>query len=150
ALGGILYHLLTARAPFQAESLEAIVTQVIHTEPIAPRLLNPAVPHDLETICLKCLEKEPARRYPTAQALADELNRFLNHEPIHARPVGLAGRVGRWCRRKPVVAGLVIALLVLGVVGATAVLWQWRRAELHARGQTRDVCVRSSSCTWRT
>jgi len=75
-LGGILYHLLTARAPFQAESLEAVVTQVIHTEPIPPRMLNAAAPPDLETICLKCLEKEPAKRYATAQELAAELDRF--------------------------------------------------------------------------
>src|SRR5690349_11306994 len=76
-LGGILYYLLTARAPFQAESLEAIITRVINSEPIAPRLLNPAVPLDMENICLKCLEKDPARRYASAQELAEDLEHFL-------------------------------------------------------------------------
>ena len=76
ALGGILYHLLTARAPFQADSLEHLITQVLHAEPVSPRLLNPSIPRDLETITLKCLEKEPSRRYQTAQELADELGSF--------------------------------------------------------------------------
>src|SRR6266404_398959 len=92
ALGAILYHLLTARAPFQAESLPAMVNLVLNTEPVPPRLLNPGVPRDLETICLKCLEKEPARRYSTAQELAEELGRFLNGRPVHARPIGSAGK----------------------------------------------------------
>ena len=138
-LGGILYHLLTARAPFQAESLEGIVTQVLNTEPVPPRLLNPVVPRDLETICLKCLEKEPAKRYPTAQALADELDRFLSHEPIHARPVSRTERAWRWCRRKPAVAGFGVAtavLLLAFAIGAPIALWrinsEKRRAEQEA------------------
>jgi eukaryotic-like serine/threonine-protein kinase len=104
-LGWILYFLLTACAPFQAESLEAIVTQVINTEPISPRLLNPAVPLDLETICLKCLEKEPSKRYASAEEAGLELTRFLRDEPILARAVGRAERGWRWCRRNPLVDG---------------------------------------------
>src|SRR5262245_25325723 len=104
ALGGILYYLLTARAPFQADSLEHLLSQVLNTEPVSPRLLNPSVPRDLETITLKCLEKEPSRRYRTAQELADELGRFLRHEPIRARPVKAPEKVWRWCRRKPALA----------------------------------------------
>src|SRR5262245_9582715 len=86
ALGGILYYLVTARAPFQADSLEHLITQVLNAEPVSPRLLNPSIPRDLETITLKCLEKETSRRYPTAQELADELGRVLRQEPIRSRP----------------------------------------------------------------
>src|SRR5205823_5389172 len=80
-LGAILYYLLTARPPFQAESLASIVAQVLKNEPVAPRTLNPSIPRDLETICLKCLSKESAKRYGTAGELAEELNRFLKYEP---------------------------------------------------------------------
>jgi len=132
ALGGILYYLLTARAPFQAESLEHIVTQVLEAEPVAPRLLNPSIPKDLERITLKCLEKEPFRRYQTAQELADELNRFLRHEPIHARPITPPEKLWRWGRRKPMLATLIVLLHLVGAVGLTGILWQWRRAEQYA------------------
>jgi eukaryotic-like serine/threonine-protein kinase len=117
-LGAILYYLLTARAPCQAESLEGIVTEVLQTETVSPRLLTPGVPADLETICLKCLEKEPARRYQTAQELADELGRFLQDKPIHARPVTSVARLWRRCRRNPALASLSAAIVVLGLVFA--------------------------------
>lgn len=138
ALGGILYYLLTARAPFQAESLEAVVTQVIHSEAIAPRLLNPSVPRDLETICLKCLEKEPVKRYATAKHLAEELTRFLNHQPIQARPVTRAERAWRWCRRKPVVASLgaaTLALFLAVAIGAPIAAYRIDRERLRAERQ---------------
>jgi WD40 repeat protein len=92
-------------------------------------LLNPSVPRDLETICLKCLEKEPSRRYPTAKALAGELGRFLANEPIQARPLGPAGKVWRWCRRKPQVASLTCTVILTFLLGFAGVLWQWREAE---------------------
>ena len=133
ALGATLYHLLTGRPPFQAESLAQTLDLVLHAEPVAPRLLNPGLPRDLETICLKCLEKEPSRRYPTAQALADELARFLAGEPIQARPLGPVGKVGRWCQRKPQMASLAAAAALLFVLGFTGVLGMWRRAELQRR-----------------
>ncbi|MBI3417029.1 MAG: hypothetical protein HY043_17190 [Verrucomicrobia bacterium] len=124
-LGGIVYFLLTARPPFQGETLEATLHAALHVEPIAPRLLNASVPRDLETICLKCLEKEPAKRYASAQELADELGRFLKDEPIHARPITRTERAWRWCRRKPAVAALsaattfgVIAIAIISTVAA--------------------------------
>lgn len=113
ALGGILYYLLVARAPFHGETLEATLHQVLNKDPLSPRLLNSSVPLDLETICLKCLQKEPGRRYATAQDLADELGRFLRQEPIHARPVGHVEKVWRWARRHPAVASLSAATLML-------------------------------------
>ena len=121
-LGAILYHLLTGRPPFQTASLNEAIQQVTQVEPVAPRLLNPSVPVDLETICLKCLEKETGRRYPTAQMVADELCRFLNGESIQARPVGMLERFWRWCRRKPLVASLC-AVTAAAIVGGLFVSW---------------------------
>jgi WD40 repeat protein/serine/threonine protein kinase len=129
ALGATLYHLLTGRPPFQAESLAQTLDLVLHADPLSPRLLNPSVPRDLETICLTCLEKEPGRRYPTAQALADELNRFLANDPIQARPLGPTGKVWRWCRRKPQVASLAVVAILTFLLGFAGVVWQWRRSE---------------------
>jgi hypothetical protein len=129
ALGGILYYLLTARAPFQADSLEQVISQVLHADPVSPRLLRPSLPRDLETITLKCLEKEPSRRYQTAQELADELGRVLHHEPIRARPITQPEKLWRWCRRKPALAtalGFALAALAIGLATTS---WQWRRAE---------------------
>ena len=115
SLGALLYHLLTARPPFAAATTHEIVHQVLNTEPVGPRSLNPSVPRDLETICLKCLEKDPRRRYRTAQELADELRRFLRGEPIQARPVSPLGRFWRWCRRNPKLASLTATVVVLGL-----------------------------------
>lgn len=135
-LGAVLYHLLTGRPPFQAGTLHEAIQQVVATEPLAPRLLNPSVPRDLQTICLKCLEKEPERRYDTARALADEVQRFLNGEPILARPVGALGKSWRWCRRNPVVAGLGTAVLLLLVVvafGSSVAAWRLEQEQQRTR-----------------
>lgn len=135
SLGAILYHCLTGRPPFQGATLPEILSQVQEASPIPPRRLNPSVPVDLQTICLKCLHKEPARRYASAQELADDLGRFLAHEPIFARPVTSAERVWLWCKRRPGLAALIVAVHVVLLLGLLGILWQWRRAEQSAQGE---------------
>lgn len=119
SLGAVLYCLMTGRPPFQAASHSATLDQVLHQLPVPPRQLNPSLPRDLETICLKCLDKDPSRRFSRAIDLAQELRRFLNREPIHSRPTGRGEKLWRWCQRNPVVAGLtagVAAALLLGTI----------------------------------
>lgn len=138
SLGAMLYHLLTGRPPFGGGSVAETLRQVEMQEPVSPRLLNPSVPRDLETICLKCLEKEPDRRYHSAKELDEELGRFLNNEAIHARPVGRPERVWRWSRRHPALAGLVVLVHVVGALGLAGILWEWRRAAHHAQAEERE------------
>ena len=128
-LGATRYHLLTGRAPFQAATITETLDEVLNKEPVAPRVLSSGIPRDLETICLKCLEKDPHRRYPSARELAEELGRFLRGEPTLARPVGFVGKTAKWCRRRPARAVLLGALTIVFLLGSVGVLWQWRRSE---------------------
>jgi eukaryotic-like serine/threonine-protein kinase len=112
SIGAILYFLLTSRPPFQGRNLEETLARALHAEAIPPRQINSSVPRDLETICLKCLEKSPPRRYATAQELADDLGRFLRDEPILARPVRWMEKSWRWGRRRPAVASLAVSLAI--------------------------------------
>src|SRR5438128_1738058 len=148
SLGAILYHCLTGRPPFLGESLTEILHQVLNVEVVPPRALNPSVPADLETICLKCLEKEPARRYATAKELADELGRFLKGEPVHARPIGPAGKAWRWSRRKPVLAtlgALVLVLVLVVVIGAPIMIFRIDRARVDAERRSYAADMRLAS-----
>ncbi|MHC1767951.1 MAG: WD40 repeat domain-containing serine/threonine protein kinase [Verrucomicrobiia bacterium] len=138
-LGALLYFLLTSRPPFQAQELTDVLDQVLHREPVSPRLLSPSVPRDLETICLKCLEKEPHRRYASAQDAAEDLGRYLRSETIIARPVSPPYKAWRWCRRKPALAGALMACLLALVLGVSGISWQWRRAESEARAARRSL-----------
>ncbi|MCX6922051.1 MAG: serine/threonine-protein kinase [Verrucomicrobia bacterium] len=128
ALGAMLYHLLTGRPPFQGDSLTALLRQVMETDPIGPRLLNPGIPRDLEMICLKCLEKDRSRRYETANGLALDIERHLGHEPVLARPQSRVYRLGKLIRRNKLVftsGAAVFAALALGTLVST---WEALRA----------------------
>jgi serine/threonine-protein kinase len=138
ALGAILYELLTGRPPFKGETAAATMQQVINRDPVPPSRLNFKVPRDLETICLKCLQKAPPHRYASAQALADDLRRFGEGRPIQARPVGLGTRLWRCGRRNPTTAGLLAALLALFLLSAGGGLW-WQRQRAERQGRAQEA-----------
>jgi serine/threonine protein kinase/WD40 repeat protein len=147
ALGALLYELLTGRPPFRAETPLETVRQVLSEEPVTPRSLQPRVPWDLQTITLKCLAKEPGKRYQSALALAEDLHRFLVAQPILGRPVGKPERLARWCRRNPGWAA-ALGLLLLVAVGASLVafalnasLGRTRNAEHQATDRLFDALV---------
>src|SRR5262249_5923530 len=136
---------LTGRPPFRAETAAETLRQVIDQEPAPPSRLNAKVPRDLETICLKCLHKDPARRYGGARDLAEDLGRFQAGQPILARPVGVAERAVKWARRRPTAAALLAALMVMAVTAAGTGLWLRQQAvdrgtaQAQRQGQARDA-----------
>ena len=146
-LGAVLYQLLTGHPPFAGGTTYETVRMVLETQPRPPRLCNPKVDRDLETICLKCLEKEPAKRYASAQSLAEDIERFLRNEPIRSRRSSQLEHVWRWCKRKPLVASLTAAIILVVAAGFAGVFWELprvqeqrtlaRRAKLSAQEKAR-------------
>ncbi len=135
SLGVILYERLTGQTPFTGDNALTLLRQARESEPPRPSSIRPGLDRDLETVVLKCLEKEPGRRYPSAEALADDLASWLAGRPIAARPVGQAERFWRWCKRNPAVAGLTAAValaLVLGAVVSSFFALAERRGRIRA------------------
>jgi serine/threonine-protein kinase len=151
ALGAILYELLTGRPPFRADTATETQRQVLAEEPVRPARLNPRVARDIETICLKCLEKDPARRYNTAAALADDLKRFQRNEPIAARRAGLLERIVKWIRRHPTTAAILVAsfVLVLMLIGGS--IWlalQQARRRVAVYSDLKEMSALQDSARW--
>ena len=144
-IGAVLYELLTGRPPFAGKTAFETLEAVVKAEPVPPRSANPRLDQDLQTIALKCLEKDPAARYASAKDVSSELTRFLEGRPILARPVNSLVRVQRWCRRKPAISSLLAALMLVTLVGFVGIISQWQtaimertRANINAAQATRE------------
>jgi serine/threonine-protein kinase len=151
ALGAVLYEMLTGRPPFRAETAVETHLQVIHQEPVPPSRLNARVPRDLETICLTCLHKTPERRYATAAALAEDLQRFRRGEPIAARPAGLVERTGKWVRQHPTGSALLAASFLLAVLLVGASFWlvvQQSNLRHAVEADLKEVAELQDSARW--
>ena len=151
SLGAMLYELLTGQPPFRAETASEMVLLLVSQDPLPPSRLNAMVPRDIETICLKCLEKDPARRYATAGELAADLGRFLSDEPVRARPVGVMERGLRWARRRPSQATLlaVATVLAISLVGGGIWLLRQRTATVRAvEMELREAARLQSESNW--
>jgi serine/threonine protein kinase/tetratricopeptide (TPR) repeat protein len=136
-LGAVFYHLLTGHPPFVGRTIYETVRLLLETEPRQPRLLNSKVDRDLSTICLKCLEKDPVRRYSSAPALAEDLERWLRHEPIQAQRSGILSRGKKWVRRQPAIPALIVSLTALAAV----VGWNIWKGDLVRRPTTTGIAV---------
>jgi WD40 repeat protein/serine/threonine protein kinase len=152
SMGAMMYELMTGRPPFLANSLQETLLRIQNNEPVSPRALNPALHRDLETISLKCLRKEPDRRYGSAQALAEDLERWLRHEPILARPIGAIERMTKWTRRNPRTAGLVLVsslAVVAFFVGQTISSLRLSRANIKVRAANASLGQSLYDMRWR-
>jgi serine/threonine protein kinase/WD40 repeat protein len=129
SLGLTLYELLALRPAFNEGDRNRLVKQVLHDEPVRPRKVNPGVPRDLETVVLKAIARDPAHRYQTPAAMADDLKRFVEDRPVRARRISGAENLWRWCRRNPLPASLVAGIVLVFLTGFAGVIWQWRMAE---------------------
>lgn len=148
SLGATLYRCVTGRPPFQASTTIEVLRQLNEDEPVSPRRLNQEVDVEIETLCLKCLDKEPSRRFRSAGELAAELNRYLNREPIHSRPISAVSRAWRWCLRRPTSAAAIlmgVTLLTLMAAGIPLFLLQQNKLQLAALQQQRDVDARGKA-----
>ena len=145
SLGAVLYELLTGRPPFTGESDLEMLDLVRNAEPVAPSQLRPRLPRDLETVCLRCLEKDPRRRYPNAAELAADLRRFLTGEPVKARRVGALGKTWKWARRRPLVAGLLVVVAALTVGGAAAITVLWRQTEAARERTVAELAAKQAA-----
>lgn len=148
ALGAILYEMLAGRPPFRAETAAETERQVISAEAVPPSRLNSSVPRDLETICLKCLRKEPDRRYASAAELADDLRRYLEGRPILARPIGRGARIWRWMRRNPMAAALLTTALAFVALAGSGGMWyvqQRARQDIELRAHVATAASQAAS-----
>jgi eukaryotic-like serine/threonine-protein kinase len=139
ALGAILYETVTGRPPFKAATIAETLLQVLTNDPVPPRRLQPGIPRDLETISLKCLEKNPGRRYASAAALAADLARFLRREPIRARPASPVERAWKWARRRPAVAALAVVTVLAVCLGVAAVMISLKRRAEHLAADLKHI-----------
>lgn len=148
-LGAILYEALTGHQPFEGESPQAVVALVLAGTVRGPRRYNENLPRDLEAICLRCLEKDPARRYRSARALADDLGRFIEEREVRARPLNAAQHAWQWMRREPRLAAVSGLALVALLVGALVAAREWRRAEAHSQEARRSLWAQREESAWR-